>query len=329
VISQIHVNTDITTSFQEMDESLLCLCLRDVHTTAYSVTSQYLDLLGGPVLQRMLWMKGFDFKGEIMKKNEYERKKNREIAWYEKNLTENRSISTILHNPLFFNQERIAFSYLFPKEQMAETAKRHIRGKIDNLLIAPCGTGDDFKHLSNLAHTVYGIDLSLIAIKKCSNKMKVHVGDILFSGYPDETFELIASPLFFHHMLKVGFDPFLKEFYRILKKGGGIVILEPSLWYPLNIITRPIKKIFNNPYGEVEDEAPFPPGLMLDSLKRTGFTNIEMRAATFSHASFCVSLAKFVNFLARPLMNCWPLKHFSWLVIYWAEKGRNDANKVV
>jgi len=71
--------------------------------------------------------------------------------------------------------------------------------------------------------------------------------------------KILHKPSFFHHMVKVGFDPFLKEFYRILKKGGGIVILEPSLWYPLNIITRPIKRIFHNPYGEVEDEAPFPP----------------------------------------------------------------------
>jgi len=66
---------------------------------------------------------------------------------------------------------------------------------------------------------------------------------------------------------------------------------------------------------------------MLDSLRRTGFTNIEMRAATFSHASVYCSIARWLNFLTRPLMNCWPLKYFSWLVIFWAEKGSDDVSR--
>ncbi|MBU3942219.1 MAG: class I SAM-dependent methyltransferase [Nanoarchaeota archaeon] len=257
-----------------------------------------------------------------MKKLNYSKKKEMEKAWHEQTSdVKHNFISRILHHPVFYKPERNSFNYIFPKEQMTEVVQSHLKGKkIDKLLIAPCGKGNDIKYLGNFANQVYGIDLSPIAIKKCPTTMKVKVGDILDTKYPNETFDIIASPLFFHHLLNIGFEHFLNEFYRIMKKKGKLIILEPSVWYPLNIITRPIKRVFGNPFGEIEDEAPFHPGLMLKSLKNAGFTKIEMRAATFSHCSFYIPLAKTVNFLTKPFLNFWPLKYFAWMVVYYAEK---------
>ena len=257
-----------------------------------------------------------------MKKLNYSKKKEMEKAWHKQTSDVKHSlISRILHHPVFYKPERNSFNYIFPKEQMAEVVQSHLKGKkIDKLLIAPCGKGNDLKYLDNFANQVYGIDLSPITIKKCPTTMKVKVGDILDIKYPNETFDIIASPLFFHHLLNIGFEPFLNEFYRIMKKKGKFIILEPSVWYPLNIITRPIKRVFGNPFGEVEDEAPFHPGLMLKSLKSAGFTKIEMRAATFSHCSFYIPLAKTVNFLTKLFLNFWPLKYFAWMVVYYSEK---------
>lgn len=256
-----------------------------------------------------------------MKKFDYKNKIDQEKKWYErKKDKKKRLISRILFTPPFYSPKRLSFNYSFPKKQMAKFVQRHIQGKIDKLLIAPCGSGADYKYLGNFAHRVYGIDLSPIAIKNCPSVMKVKVGDILTSGYPNESFDLIASILFFHHLLKIGFKPVLKEFHRILKKGRGLVILEPSLWYPINFISRPMKRILRNPYDEVEDEDPFRPKLMLDSLKQIGFTNIEMEAATFSHSSFYIPIAKLINRLTKSILNTKSLKYFGWLVLYWAEK---------
>jgi len=204
---------------------------------------------------------------------------------------------------------------------MKSIIQKHLhKKKLKKLLIAPCGSGGDYPYLKEFSEKFYGIDLSPIAVKKCPSDMKVIVGDILETGYSSEKFDLVASPLFFHHMVKYGFEPSLKEFYRILKPKGKLVILDFSIFYPLNAITRPLKRIFSNPYGEVEDEEPYRPKYMIYSLKRVGFSKIEMSGATFSHCSFHRPIAKMVNIITKPLLNKWPFKLFSWMILFWAEK---------
>ncbi len=259
-----------------------------------------------------------------MTNQKYDEKIRKELEWYERT---NQDVQGSLmyrffHSKLFFSPERNYLNFAFAKKQM----QSFIISKLNNItfdktLIAPCGTGDDLKYLESISKEFYGIDLSPIALQHCPENMIVKTGDILKSGYPDDTFDLIASPLFFHHVVDFGFDGFLKEFYRILKKRGYIVILEPSVFYPLNAITRPLKKLTRNVYGEVEDEKPFNPMLLTRCLKRVGFTNIELCAASFSHCSFYIPLAKIINTLTRPfLKNNNPLKYFAWIVIFWAQK---------
>ena len=250
----------------------------------------------------------------------YEEKKARERAWYEQRPLQDGLLRRILRHPVVFSYDRILFNYVFPKRQMAAAVERHLSCTVHRLLIAPCGRGNDFKYIRDLSPHVYGLDLSPIALKSCPKQMSVMVGDILKSPYPDEAFDLIAGPLFFHHLLTYGFVPFLREFHRVLKPGGGIILLEPSIWYPLNLITRPMKRFLGNPYDEVEDEGPFRPDLLLAALREVGFVNIEVQAATFSHCSFYIPLARIVNHLSKVLLRAWPFKYLGWMVVFWAEK---------
>jgi SAM-dependent methyltransferase len=261
--------------------------------------------------------------GANLNEFDYEEKKSREKEWWEKKPAARQGLANrILNSSLIFNEERNLSNFVFPKRRMAKLIQARLGENVaaDKMLIAPCGDGDDYKYIGALAREVYGIDLSDVAIAQCPAEIKTKTGDILTSGYDSEMFDIVASPLFFHHLLKIGFDPFLNEFHRVLKPGGKVVILEPSIWYPVNIITRPVKRIFNNPYGEIEEEDPFRPRLMLTALRNNGFRNVEMRAASFSHCAFPKPLAKTVNFLTRPLLNLIPFKYQGWMVIYYAEK---------
>lgn len=107
----------------------------------------------------------------------------------------------------------------------------HIGNKnVEKLLIAPCGTGIDYIYLKEFSDNIYGIDLSPIAIKRCPRQIHTKIGDILHSGYEDESFDLIASLLFFHHIVNIGFHYFLNEFYRILnQKMYKLIIIDAIL----------------------------------------------------------------------------------------------------
>lgn len=254
----------------------------------------------------------------------YSEKKKREKEWHEQSsLNKEKSlISTILHSKIFFSPERRKFEFNLMKNQMKLFVQQHLQNKkVDKLLIAPCGNGVDYEYLKEFANLIYGIDLSPIPLKECPTLMQVKEGDILKSEYPNEFFEFITSPLFFHHILSFGFEHFLNEFYRILKPGGYLVILEPSIFYPLNAFTRPLKKITGNIYGEVEDEAPFNPRILINSLKKTGFVNLDVKAASFGHMSLYIPIAKAINFLTKPLLKTdkfW--KYFASVLLFWGEK---------
>jgi len=254
----------------------------------------------------------------------YDEKKKKELEFYSLNKKKKKKFfSNLFHLRIFFNSKTSSYNYISAMRQMKRFVSQKLTGKkLENILIAPCGGGSDYRYLAEFSKNVYGIDLSPIQIKSCPKQMNSKVGDILESGYNNEQFDMIASLGFFHHYVKnFGFDAFLREFHRILKSDGKLIIMEPSIFHPLFAFTRPIKKIFNNPFKEVEDETPFRPKLMINALKRNGFTNVEFRAASFSHVWFYIPIAKFVNLITATLLNKWPFKLFGWMVLFWGEKN--------
>jgi SAM-dependent methyltransferase len=250
---------------------------------------------------------------------EYAKKLHREQQFYKRQREQSTFLKRFLNHPLIYSEQRLNVAYDLAKIAMSKAVQERLNNrKVDRLLIAPCGTGSDFPYLVNLAHEIYGLDISEEAVASCPAGLQCRVADVLASGYPDGMFDLIVSPLFFHHLRQIGFEPFLREFSRLLQQGGVVAILEPSLWYPLNLVTRPLKML-GNPYGEIEEEGPIPPAEMIQALKTTGYYKISWHGATFAHSALPVFASKILHRFMWPFRRS-ILKSFFWMNVFVAEK---------
>lgn len=254
-----------------------------------------------------------------MDSKNYNRKLSDERDWYERT----RARKSFWHHPLIFSYERLRFNIVFPKKQMVEVLRK-FRAVVpgERVLIAPCGRGEDVEYVEDLSVRITGIDVSLTAVGQCPDTVNRTAGDVFSMPFIAESFDIVVAPLFFHHYDRGSFDRILREFRRVLKPGGSVVILEPSLFYPFNLITRPIKKLFANPFGEVPGEGPISPFALIRALRSCGYDRIRLQAATYSHCSFYTPLSLAVNYVTRWLLNCFPLKYCGWLVVFYAERKK-------
>jgi ubiquinone/menaquinone biosynthesis C-methylase UbiE len=104
--------------------------------------------------------------------------------------------------------------------------------KNSQILDAGCGCGGNLEMLSQLG-SVVGLDKSPEAIKFCKKKgfNGCVLGNVENIDFPAESFDLVSGLDILEHVDDE--KRALKEFYRVLKKGGHILLTVPSyqfLW---------------------------------------------------------------------------------------------------
>jgi SAM-dependent methyltransferase len=173
-------------------------------------------------------------------------------------------------------------------------------------LLAPIGSGFEVQYLEALCDSIHGIDISPAALSKCPRHVITRQGDIKSSGYPSETFDLVVCPLFLHHVHKVGFGPFVREFFRILKPGGVLAVHEPNLFYPLGALMRCLRRLIGNVTGLVPDEKPVNPTAVTRCLEQAGFTRVSAIGLSISHSRYPVFLQAANLMIDAPFRRIWP-----------------------
>jgi len=143
----------------------------------------------------------------------------------------------------------------------------------ERILDAGCGPGRDIKILYELgAKEVYGIDLSknmLDIARKYEPRGKYFAMDIRKLYFNDEFFDGIICIGVLVHLNRWDFIRSLKEFYRVLKK-DGILLLSVK-------IDEKEKILIDDKYGETRYFFIYTENFVKDSLKNIGFEILETR----------------------------------------------------
>jgi SAM-dependent methyltransferase len=247
-------------------------------------------------------------------------KRDRERDWYR---SHGHQTSHPLNSTWLYSPSRNDYNYIFPKTRMAQAVDEALAGKTpSHILVAPLGRGEDLAYVKRPGRRITGVDTSPEALQAVTDpeiaKLEGDLADL--RALETATFDVVLIPLIFHHYVRQGFDPFVREAYRLLKPGGSLISLEPSSLNPMSLAARMGKSIFGNITGQVEDEAPFPPARLARSFRRCGLTEVRIRGAGFAHNRVPIPLAKAINALSRPVLDLFPFNHLAWMCVFTGRK---------
>lgn len=101
------------------------------------------------------------------------------------------------------------------------------KGEKAKILDAGCGPGAMLPLLQKYGDVI-GVDISEEALKYAKKRGKVIKGDIMKLDFKDNTFDLVVCMDVLYHMWVKDETKALKEFNRVLKKDGILLLREPA-----------------------------------------------------------------------------------------------------
>ncbi len=143
-----------------------------------------------------------------------------------------------------------------------------------------CGSGLFTQELAVMNHTITAIDVSpelLELAKKRVRKKNVFfkIENAYATSFKKNSFDFIVGSSVLHHL---DIESALKEFYRILKPGGGLMFTEPNMM---------------NPQVAMERNIPFMRKLMANSPDETAFFRWSIKKILVKHGFSEVSAVPF------------------------------------
>jgi len=147
-----------------------------------------------------------------------------------------------------------------------------------------CGTGLFTSELAGTDNTVLAIDISEALIMKArarvsSANVAFIVGNACETGFETGSLDFVAGSSSLHH-LEV--DLALKEFFRVLKSGGGMMFTEPNMMNPQVALTKKVPSIKRRA-GDSPDETAFFRWRIAEKLRAAGFADILVEPFDFVH----------------------------------------------
>lgn len=186
-------------------------------------------------------------------------------------------------------------------DQDKENKERHIaRYNFASTFIKPgskvldcaCGTGYGSEILSKNANEVIGVDLDEITIKYANKYYKndkiTFISKNLFNlDFPENTFDVVVSIETIEHVKNA--EPYLRNVYKFLKKGGKAIVSTPMLRYKDGkpFITNPfhLNELPREEFLKVTKE-------IFDGCEYYAQRQTEFPLLTIENNGFCIAICK-------------------------------------
>lgn len=191
------------------------------------------------------------------------------------------------------------------------------------------GKNENFEHIYNkVTKDLIGTEVSFTAARAFSMNFpdcKVILAcDLPFN---DETFDFITTSGVVHHIIGQPHNflmASLREWFRVLKKGGLFISNDPNLLFPFSLMmhfpNRVLQRVKPGARGRVFYERPILFHELKDMLQKTGFRNASFDASTFAKSFFPSSVIKLIFAKEERFRKKTPYKYLgAWITVY-AEK---------
>lgn len=127
----------------------------------------------------------------------------------------------------------------------------------------------------------YGIELVAKAVERSKEYAQKNnlgcqfiIGDVRNMPFSDNFFDIVMSFGTIEHFLDS--SKAVKEFYRVVKKGGTCLVTCPNIYSARSLITRPILNILKSPkFGYQGYEKSFRPRVLAKMMEEAGFKEIK------------------------------------------------------
>jgi SAM-dependent methyltransferase len=162
--------------------------------------------------------------------------------------------------------DSVIFPNVIRKRELGLILSQLEKVKPERILDFGCGAGWLSRFLSTRGYHVTGIDASgaLIksAVQSSSEMPGMVVGDCLGLPFRDASFDFIVGMAIFHHL---DADEAFRECWRVSTPGAKLLLMEPNKLNPVAFVGRKITNV------QTEDENPFSPGQLVNTLIKTGW----------------------------------------------------------
>jgi len=192
-----------------------------------------------------------------------------------------------------------------------------------SILDAGCGSGEDAIYVQKSSKNIVGIDISDTALKRFNaNGFQGILADVKNLPFHNDVFDYVLCSGLLHHLIGQGdLVGYLMEFFRVTKRGGYVVALEPSVFHPSGILMNIFNTIKPGITGLVPHERALSPLGLIKIFSKVGLKDLKCISASYVWNRFPLPVSKFISRHEGGIRFKKPFNLFGWFIIVVGRKS--------